>query len=40
MIFTKFLCMLPVARSFYSRVTKSQVGGAILGVFLPTDNAL
>jgi len=29
-----------VARSFTSRVTKSQVEGAILGVFFPIDNSL
>ena len=41
-IFTKFLCMLPmaVARSSSSRVTKSQGDGAIFGVFLHIDNAL
>jgi len=34
--------MLPmaVARSSSSRVTKFQGGGAVLGVFFPTDNAL
>jgi len=38
----QFLCMLPkaVARSFAGRVTKSQGEGAVLGVLLPTDNAL
>ena len=41
-IFTKFLCMLPmaVARSSSSRVTKSQGEGAVLGVFIHIDNAL
>ena len=36
-IFTKFLCMLPmaVARSSSSRVTKSQGDGAILGFSSP-----
>jgi len=39
---TKFLRMLPMAvdRSSSGRVTKSQAEGVILGVFLPTDNAL
>jgi len=37
-----FLCMLPMAVAQYSsgRVTKSQEEGAVLGVFLPTDNAV
>ena len=37
-----FFCMLPVAvaRSIYGRVTKSHGEGAVLGVFLPIDNAL
>ena len=37
-----FLCVLPMAvdRSFSGRVTKSQEGGAFLGVFFPVDNAL
>ena len=41
-IFTKFLCMLPmaVARSSSSGVTKSQDERAMLGVFFPIDNAL
>ena len=41
-IFTKFLCMLPVAmaRPSSGGVTKSQGEGAILGVFFPTENAL
>jgi len=41
-IFTKFLCMLPVAvaRSSSGRMTKSQGKGGNFGVFLPTDNAL
>ena len=41
-IFTKFLCMLPmaVARSSFGGVTKSQGEGTILGVFFPTDNAV
>jgi len=36
-----FLSMLPVAlaRSSFSRVTKSQGEGAVLEVFFPTDNA-
>ena len=41
-IFTKFLCMLPiaVARSSSNEVTKSQGKGATFGVFYPVDNAL
>ena len=37
-----FLCMLPmdVARSSSDRVTKSQGKGAVLGFFIPNDNAL
>ena len=40
-VFTNLLCMLPMAtaRSF-SRVTKSEGEGAILGVFFPIVNAL
>jgi len=44
-IFTKFLCMLPMAVARSSSESKhrfnfkSQGEGAILGVFLPTDNA-
>jgi len=43
-IFTNFLCTLPMAMarssSSSSLVTKSQGERAILGVFIPTDNAL
>jgi len=41
-IFSNFLCTLPmaVARSSSGRVTKSHKEGAILGVFIPNDNAL
>jgi len=37
-----FLCMLPMAVAWSSsgRVSKSQGEGAVLGVFLPTDDAL
>jgi len=41
-IFTEFLCMLPMAmsRSSTDRMTKSQGEGTVLGVFIPIDNAL
>jgi len=41
-IFTKFLCMFPMAVAPQSsdRVTKSQGEGAILGAFLTIDSAL
>ena len=42
MIFTNFLCMLPmtVVRSFSGRVTKFQGEGGNFGFFLPIDNTL
>jgi len=34
------LLPMAVARSSFGRVTKSQGKGAVLGVFVPTDNPL